>query len=130
MLIHYLAMELTMKLILTTIAFSFVAAAAHANLPMLNATCPGGIEVHADQGGPVYINGKEAKLKKYNNSSFDAAHGGTTVSNTINPDKSAMVMYTGKDGANGICKVKHHHAVETCPADVSEADRANYPACN
>ncbi len=38
--------------------------AAHAGIPLLNATCPGNIEVHADKGGPVYINGKEATLKK------------------------------------------------------------------
>lgn len=37
--------------------------AAHAGIPLLNATCPGNIEVHADKGGPVYINGKEATLK-------------------------------------------------------------------
>lgn len=36
---------------------------AHAGIPLLNATCPGNIEVHADKGGPIYINGKEGKLK-------------------------------------------------------------------
>jgi len=36
-----------------------------AAIPQLNYTCPGKIQVHADQGGPVYINGKEAKLKVF-----------------------------------------------------------------
>lgn len=31
---------------------------AGAKVPLFNATCGGGIEVHADEGGPVYINGK------------------------------------------------------------------------
>ena len=33
---------------------------------MLNATCPGNFNVHADKGGPIYMNGKEGKLKKFN----------------------------------------------------------------
>ena len=41
------------------------ATASLAAIPLLNYTCPGKIEVHADKGGPVYINGKEAKLKVF-----------------------------------------------------------------
>ena len=42
------------------------AAQASGGLPLFNATCPGGIDVHGDQGGPVYVNGKETSLKKFN----------------------------------------------------------------
>ncbi len=35
------------------------ASTAHAKIPLVNATCPGNIDVHADAGGPIYINGKE-----------------------------------------------------------------------
>ncbi|WP_447809158.1 hypothetical protein [Pseudomonas putida] len=63
--------------------------AAHAGIPLLNATCPGNIEVHADKGGP-----------------FEAKGGGVTVSLSINPDGSPDVSYTGKNKANGVCQIK------------------------
>ncbi|MBK1866279.1 hypothetical protein [Taklimakanibacter albus] len=82
------------------------AASAHADIPLLNATCPGKIEVHADQGGPVYINGKEGKLKKFNNNYYEAKGGGVTISLAINPDGTPSISYTGKGGANGVCSLK------------------------
>ena len=42
-----------------------VAVPAAAEIPFLNGTCPTGIDVHADQGGPVYINGAEAEVPEY-----------------------------------------------------------------
>jgi len=47
---------------------------ANAGIPLINVTCPSNLEVHADEGGPVFINGKETKLKMQG------------------------VMFTGKDG--------------------------------
>lgn len=81
---------------------------ASASIPLVNATCPGKIEVHADEGGPIYINGKEGKLKKFSNSYYEAKGSGVTISLSINPDGSAAVSYTGKGGANGICTVKEN----------------------
>lgn len=83
-----------------------VAGQAAAKIPLVNATCPGNIEVHADQGGPIYINGKEGKLKVFNENYYEAHGGGVTISLTISPDGSADVSYTGKGGANGVCTVK------------------------
>ncbi len=83
-----------------------LAGQAAAKIPLINATCPGKIEVHADQGGPVYINGKEGKLKIFNENYYEAKGSGVTISISINPDGSASVSYTGKGGANGICTVK------------------------
>ncbi|WJD60038.1 hypothetical protein [Pseudomonas kurunegalensis] len=80
--------------------------AAQAGIPLVNATCPGNIEVHADKGGPIYINGKEGKLKKFNENYFEAKGSGVTISLSINPDGSPSVSYTGKNRANGICQVK------------------------
>lgn len=88
---------------LTITALLLLAGAAQAGLPTLNYTCPGNIELHTDEGGPAYINGNQAKLKKINDSTYDATGGGVTVSIGLNPDGSASVMYTGKHGANGIC---------------------------
>jgi hypothetical protein len=79
---------------------------AFAKIPLVNATCPGKIEVHADAGGPIYINGKEAKLHVFNENYYEAKGGGVTISLSINPDGSAAVSYTGHGGANGICTVK------------------------
>jgi len=45
---------------------AITATASLAAIPPFNYTCPGKIKVHADQGGPVYINGKKASLKVFN----------------------------------------------------------------
>jgi len=82
------------------------AGAAQAKIPLVNATCPGNIDVHADAGGPIYINGKEGKLKTFNDNYYEASHDGVTISLSISPDGSADVSYTGKGGANGVCQVK------------------------
>lgn len=78
--------------------------AAQAKVPLFNATCGGGIEVHADQGGPVYINGKEAKLTKVGDA-YQARLGDDSIDFFTNPDGSITASWTGKHGANGICTV-------------------------
>jgi len=94
------------KMILGAAVLLSIAGAAQAKIPLVNATCPGNIEVHADAGGPIYINGTEGKLKVFNDNYYEASHGGVTISLTISPDGSADVSYTGKGGANGVCQVK------------------------
>jgi hypothetical protein len=81
------------------------AGAAKGGIPFFNATCPGGIEVHADEGGPVYFNGKEGNLKKVNSDYYEATGSGITLSISLNPDQSVSLSYTGKHGANGVCNV-------------------------
>ena len=88
------------------IAAFALAGDAIAGIPLVNATCPGHIEVHADEGGPIYINGKEGKLKKFNDNYFEAKGAGVTISLSINPDGSPSISYTGKGGANGVCTIK------------------------
>jgi hypothetical protein len=93
--------------------------AARAAIPTLNATCPGKIEVHADEGGPIYINGSEGNLKKFSDSYFEAkdAKSGVTISLTLSPDGTPSVSYTGSGGANGVCQV----ANASTPAPMSGA---------
>lgn len=79
------------------------APASLAAIPALNYTCPGKIEVYAPKGGPIYINGKEAKLKTLNNNAYEATSAGVTISLTINPDGTADMSYTGPGRSNGIC---------------------------
>lgn len=94
------------RFILAAGVFAFVATAAHAKIPTVNATCPGNIDVHADAGGPIYINGTEAQLKVFNDNYYEAKHGHITISLSIKPDGSADVSYTGPGRANGVCQVK------------------------
>ena len=122
----------SVTLMLPMVLFS---APAFATIPTLNATCPTGIDVHADQGGPVYINGKHAKLKKFSNNYFEAKSGHTTISIMLTEDGSVEISYTGPNRANGVCQIVVYHGApedgsSECPADVSEADRYKYPACN
>lgn len=117
------------------LAAVFLPAMAHASLPQLNATCPDKIEVHADKGGPVYIDGKEAKLKKVNENYFEAKGSGVTVSISVNRDGSPDVSYTGKHGRNGVCQVgdktpmeKPHKAESSSSQMVAVADMPRYCA--
>lgn len=83
------------------------AAPAMAAVPFFNASCPGGIDVHADEGGPVYVQGREATLKRFNDRYFEArdAKSDITLSISSNNDGTPQVSYTGRGGANGICQV-------------------------
>ncbi|MBU1357946.1 MAG: hypothetical protein KKC79_04805 [Gammaproteobacteria bacterium] len=77
---------------------------ATAAIPLLNYTCPGKLEVHADAGGPVFINGKKTQLKRFNDNYYEARGAGVTVSIAINADGTPAVSYTGPKRANGICQ--------------------------
>ena len=94
------------KLLISTFGL-FLANSANAAIPLLNFSCPNDIDVHADQGGPVYINGNEAKLKIFNDNYYEAKGAGVTISISINPDGSPAVSYTGKHGANGVCQAQN-----------------------
>jgi hypothetical protein len=94
-----------MKKCLAILVGLTITATAYAEIPMLNYVCPGNFEVHADRGGPVYINGKQAKLKKFNESYFEASRAGITVSLSVNPDESLSVSYTATKRAHGVCRV-------------------------
>lgn len=88
------------------------ATAAQAKVPFLNATCPGGIEVHADAGGPVYVNGNEAKLKTFNANYYEATYKRTTLSISVNPDGTADVSYKTRGGGNGVCSLVDNAATD------------------
>lgn len=93
-----------MRMFMIFAALVLAASGAEAKVPFFNATCGGGIEVHADEGGPVYINGKEAKLKKVGDA-YEAKLGNDSIDFFTNPDGSVTASWTGKHGANGICQV-------------------------
>lgn len=91
---------------IAVVAITIIAGPAYSAVPFFNATCPMNIEVHADEGGPIYINGKEARLKVFNANYYEATHDHVTISLSINPDGTPSVSYTARGGANGICTVK------------------------
>lgn len=84
------------------------AAPAAGKVALLNATCPGGLELHAADGGQVFVNGQEAKLDIKNPGYYEVtdAASGTVIAVATDAQGQATVSYTGKGGANGICTVK------------------------
>lgn len=75
-------------------------------IPVFNAVCGPGIEVHANEGGPVFIDGEQTTLEKFNDNYFEASLDGTTISISFNPDESLSLTYSGPNRANGICTLK------------------------
>ena len=82
------------------------AASAYPRIPMFNAICGTGIEVHGDEGGPVFIDGEETRLERFNDNYFEASHDGVTISISFNPDGSLGLSFTGPNRANGICTLQ------------------------
>lgn len=82
------------------------AASLKPRIPLFNAICGDAIEVHANEGGPVFINGEETSLKKFNDNYFEASRDGTTISISFNPDGSLSLSFSGPNRANGICTLK------------------------
>jgi hypothetical protein len=126
-----------MRTLIATLAFAGAlagfAGTARADVPFFNAVCPGHVEVHADEGGPVYFNGSETKLHRYNANYYEATHGALTVSISVNPDHSVSVSYTKSGGGNGICQVnahqRHGRKVQAEPAlETSLADMPRFCA--
>jgi hypothetical protein len=115
-----------MKTQLIAAALFLCAGAAQAGIPRLNVVCPGHLEVHADEGGPVWINGKQTKLKKVNADYYEATGSGLTLSIAMSPDGAATVTYTGKHGANGICSASGSSspAPQTAAGGTKAAEKA------
>jgi hypothetical protein len=82
---------------------------AQAKPPKFKATCPTDIEVKANKEGRVRINDKEATVKENSPAQWDATQGDVTVSVGVQGDK-LEVLYTGKGGVNGVCKVTSYEA--------------------
>ena len=94
-----------MRATATSALFFLMCVPATAGIPLVNATCLGNIEVHADEGGPIYINGEEAKLHKFNDNYFEAKHLDVTISLSISRDGSPSVSYLVPGGASGECQI-------------------------
>lgn len=88
-------------------------ASAQAAVPALDANCAGKIEVRAAAGGPVFLNGNEATLRRVNDSLYEAVGSGVVISIAIKPDGPPSVMYGGAHGIKGVCKLNSPPAAGT-----------------
>ena len=79
-------------------------AAGATSIPMFNATCGESVDVHADEGGPIYIDGDPVTTKQIGDSSYEATHNGTTVSVEVFPDSSLEIRYSAPEGNHGLCR--------------------------
>ena len=91
-------------LLLSSALLVLAAPAAAAALPSFDAACGGMMEVH-DENGTVFINGKEARLVKESEGSYQATRGSTTVSIRVSPKGALSISFTGKRGAGGDCNI-------------------------
>ena len=112
------------KILISTCVLFIAGAASAAGIPTMNYTCPTGIELHVAEGGYVYINGKEAKLKKVNDNYFEVKGNGVSVEVMTNPDGTRNVTYTGKHGANGLCSEADFSRAAPAPAAGSKKTTA------
>lgn len=88
------------KLKMLMLSLGLVSGLANAALPLFNGHgAPG--DVHIDNGGPVYLNGKQMALKKVNDNFYEARGQGVVLSIALMPDGSPSVSWTGKHRAHG-----------------------------
>ncbi|MFC3550587.1 hypothetical protein ACFOLC_06105 [Lysobacter cavernae] len=114
---------------LVSVATLFVAQSASAAISSFNGTCPGGVEVHADEGGPVFVDGRETDLRRFSENYYEArdAKSGITLSINRTPDGGTQMSYTGNNGANGICSITPAAVMRNAPqsgAPASEGQSA------
>ncbi|SCM79596.1 conserved exported hypothetical protein [uncultured Pleomorphomonas sp.] len=88
------------------LAAFWLAAPAEAKVPSFSAACPGRVDVRADNGGRVFINGQPARLKSFNDRSYEARAGNVTVSVAVGPGGRLTVSSAARGPGNGICQVK------------------------
>lgn len=81
-------------------------AAIAGTIAFFNADCPTDLSVHADEGGPVYVNGTEAVVTFFSPTYFEAKQGEATISVSTDDKGIADVSYSAAGGANGICTLK------------------------
>ncbi|MCT4702536.1 hypothetical protein MUA02_11745 [Enterobacteriaceae bacterium H20N1] len=88
------------KLKMMALVLGFITFSASAALPLFNGKGHPG-DVHIDEDGPVYLNGKEMNLKKVSDNFYEARGQGVVLSISVNPDGSASVSWNGKNRAHG-----------------------------
>lgn len=83
------------------------AATEAAEIPLFNAVCGESVEVHADERGPIYIDGEAVTPKAVGEDTFEVTRKGTTVSVTVFDDSSLEVRYSDPEGKSGPCRLSN-----------------------
>jgi hypothetical protein len=81
------------------------ASSAFAKIPRLDAKCGDDITVHAEEGGPVLIDGKDSKIKTIDENHYEARDHKILITITIGADGSPALTYARKNGPSGGCEV-------------------------
>ena len=114
-----------MKNALIVLSVLMMAGIAQAQVPDFNANCPGNIEAHA-KAGVVYINGKNASVKKFSPTYYEAKSGKTTLS--IMNEGGLSISYAVKHGGNGVCQAEQAPAASTAQAAYNGSNNQTKPA--
>lgn len=116
-------MSRTIMFLIVVAASGIPLAHAEAGMPALNHTCPSlsAVKVTAKAGGPVFINGKQASVRRISATYFEASSTTprVTVSILAEPGSAPSLSYTGPGKLNGICQPSRASAV--APAKDSTA---------
>lgn len=82
----------------------WLATPAEASVPAFSAACPGRIDVQADNGGRIFINGQPARVRAFDNRSYEARLGPIAVSVTVGPGGRVSVASRMR-GPDAVCRV-------------------------
>jgi hypothetical protein len=91
-----------MRVVLIAAVLAVASGAAQAAVPAFTVTCGKKTEVKAAAGGPVMINGKEAKITSQTETYFEIKKGKTVYG--ITAGNPVAVTFTDKKGAKSTCK--------------------------
>lgn len=83
-----------------------LASPAEARVPAFSAACPGRVDVQADNGGRIFINGQPARVRPFNNRSYEARLGPIVVSVAVGPGGRLDVSSRMRGAGNGMCQVR------------------------
>lgn len=81
------------------------ASTAVAKIPRLDAKCGDDITVHAEEGGPVLIDGKDSKIKTIDENHYEARDHKILITIAVGADGSPTLTYARKNGPSGGCDV-------------------------
>lgn len=88
------------------LATLFLAAPAEARVPAFTAACPGRVDIQADAGGRVTINGQPARVRPLSDRAYEARLGGVIVSVTVGPAGRINVTYSTRGLGDTACRVR------------------------
>lgn len=82
----------------------WLATPAEARVPAFSAACPGRIDVQADNGGRIFINGQPARVRTFDDRSYEARLGPIAVSVIVGPG-GRLDVSSRMRGPDAVCRV-------------------------